>query len=173
VPGGGGVVLATPPNTRLRLPQLLHRRPLPKDHRKSRVGRDRTGWCRPKGPTPRWRSRTAQYGSYRLSPDSQSSATDERTPNLHPFSQQIRHCSETLTPRLYSDDFVEPVKTLSEPEMPHQRASERLRSLGSRIRWVYTLAGEVPSRGSAIRRTKARGDLRRRCGRLQPRQRSG
>src|ERR1700745_1130970 len=34
---------------------------------------------------------------------------------------------------------------------------------GLRIRWVYTLVEEVPSRGSALRRTKALGDFRSRC----------
>ena len=66
------------------------------------------------------------------------------------------------------DDFVETVKTSSEPEMARQRASEWLRTprISHEVGLYSKLGGaEV---GSALRRKKARGDIRRRRRGLQP-----
>src|SRR5215469_8527652 len=45
------------------------------------------GWCRPRGPTPRRRLRTTQYGSYGFSSGRRSSSIDEWTPDLRIFSR--------------------------------------------------------------------------------------
>ena len=66
------------------------------------------------------------------------------------------------------DDFVETVKTSSEPEMGRQQASEWLRTPRiSRPVGLYSGLGGAEV-GSAIRRTKARRDFRSRCRGLQP-----
>jgi hypothetical protein len=88
--------LRPPPREPLpaRRPPLLqsqHQRPPPIDHRQSRVGRDRMGSRKPRGPNPTRQSHRVQIGSFSLA--LRRSTEPNRittTVTSHPFSRRIQ-----------------------------------------------------------------------------------
>ena len=166
------------PATR-RCPNISTRGRSPKTTSKSRAGRDHRGLCRPRGPTPRWRSRRALFGSFSLSCSSTQPNRQPITDTSHPFSQGIQRFGsasgrassglENCLAEPVRGDLVRIVNSSSDANTAHQGALEWFTGPSDLwADWAILNVGEVTKLGSALRATKARRDLRSRCRRLQP-----